>query len=59
MAPFYIRKEDKDMIKRKIDRYLADFFKTDKKEDRKNYLSPYLHADVYPKGTESAYPIFH
>lgn len=31
MAPFYIRKEDKDMIKRKIDRYLADFFKTDKK----------------------------
>ena len=31
MAPFYIRKEDKDMIKRKIDRYLADFFETDKK----------------------------
>lgn len=31
MVPFYIRKEDKDMIKRKIDRYLADFFKTDKK----------------------------
>ena len=29
MAPFYIRKEDKDMIKRKIDRYLADFFETD------------------------------
>lgn len=32
MAPFYIRKEDKDMIKRKIDRYLANFFKMDKKE---------------------------
>lgn len=31
MAPFYIRKEDKDIIKRKIDRYLADFFETDKK----------------------------
>ena len=31
MAPFYIRKEDKDMIKRKIDRHLADFFETDKK----------------------------
>lgn len=55
----FLGKTDKDMIKRKIDRYLADFFKTDKKEDRKNYLSPYLHADVYPKGTESAYPIFH
>jgi len=25
MPPFYIRKTDKDMIKRKIDRYLADF----------------------------------
>ena len=24
MPPFYIRKTDKDMIKRKIDRYLAD-----------------------------------
>ena len=31
MAPFYIRKEGKDMIKRKIDRYLADFFETNKK----------------------------
>ena len=30
-APFYIRKEGKDMIKRKIDRHLANFFKTDKK----------------------------
>lgn len=29
--PFNIRKEDKDMIKRKIDRYLADFFETNKK----------------------------
>ncbi len=26
MHPFNIRKGDKDMIKRKIDRYLADFF---------------------------------
>lgn len=30
-ALFYIRKEDKNIIKRKIDRYLADFFETDKK----------------------------
>ena len=29
--PFNIRKEDKDMIKRKIDRYLADFFEANKK----------------------------
>lgn len=29
--PFNVRKEDKDMIKRKIDRYLADFFETNKK----------------------------
>ena len=26
IRPFNIRKEDKDMIKSKIDRYLADFF---------------------------------
>lgn len=25
MNPFYIRKEDLDMLKRKIDRYLADW----------------------------------
>ena len=25
MTPFYIRKEDLDMFKRKIDRYLADW----------------------------------
>ncbi len=25
MTPFYIRKEDLDMLKRKIDRYLADW----------------------------------
>ena len=31
IPPFNIRKEDKDMIKRKIDRYLADFFNADKK----------------------------
>ena len=31
IPPFNIRKEDKDMIKRKIDRYLADFFETNKK----------------------------
>lgn len=29
--PFNIRKEDKDMIKRKIDRCLADFFEANKK----------------------------
>ena len=28
---FNIRKGDKDMIKRKIDRYLADFFEANKK----------------------------
>ena len=38
MHPFNIGKEDKDMIKRKIDRYLAD---------------------VYQKGTETAYQIRH
>ena len=43
MDPFYIRKEDKDMIKRKIDRYLADFFKTDKKRVGKiTYLPIYM-----------------
>ena len=25
MTPFYIRKEDLDMLKRKIDKYLADW----------------------------------
>ena len=29
--PFNNRKGDKDMIKRKIDRYLADFFEANKK----------------------------
>ena len=43
MAPFYIRKEDKDMIKRKIDRHLADFFETDKKRVGKiTYLPIYM-----------------
>ena len=27
MSPFYIRKEDKNMVKRKIDRYFARFRK--------------------------------
>ena len=31
IRPFKIRKVDKDMIKRKIDRYLADFFEANKK----------------------------
>lgn len=31
IRPFNNRKGDKDMIKRKIDRYLADFFETNKK----------------------------
>ena len=31
IRPFNIRKGDKDMIKRKIDRYLADFFEANKK----------------------------
>lgn len=31
IRPFNIRKGDKDMIKRKIDRCLADFFEANKK----------------------------
>lgn len=31
IRPFNIRKGDNDMIKRKIDRYLADFFEANKK----------------------------
>ena len=31
IRPFNNRKGDKDMIKRKIDRYLADFFEANKK----------------------------
>ena len=31
IRPFNIRKGDKDMIKRKIGRYLADFFEANKK----------------------------
>ena len=31
IRPFNIRKGDKNMIKRKIDRYLADFFEANKK----------------------------
>ena len=31
IRPFNIRKGDKDMIERKIDRYLADFFEANKK----------------------------
>ena len=31
MSQFNNRKEDKNMIKRKIDRHLADFFDTDRK----------------------------
>ncbi len=31
MSQFNNRKEDKNMIKRKIDRYLANFFDTDRR----------------------------
>ena len=42
MTPFYIRKEDLDMLKRKIDRYLADW---SNEQDRNSDLNIGLFAN--------------